>query len=51
MNDAILTIARGGMEITCRYAWALFLTQLAISRHFPLYRKNHIDFELQIEII
>jgi len=36
MNDAILTIARGGMEITWRYAWALFLTQLAIRRHFPL---------------
>lgn len=36
MNDAILTIARGGKKITWRYAWALFLTQLAISRHFPL---------------
>jgi len=36
INDTILTIARGGMEITWRYAWALFLTQLAIRRHFPL---------------
>ncbi len=36
VNDTILTIARGGMEITWRYAWALFLTQLAIRRHFPL---------------
>ncbi len=36
MNDTILTIARGGMEITWRYAWALYLTQLAIRRHFPL---------------
>jgi hypothetical protein len=32
----MLTIARGGMEISWRYAWALFLTQLAIRRHFPL---------------
>ncbi len=36
MNDTFLTAARGGMEITWRYAWALFLTQLAIHRHFPL---------------
>jgi hypothetical protein len=36
INDTILTIARGGMEISWRYAWALFLTQLAIRRHFPL---------------
>jgi len=36
INDTILTIARGGMEITWRYAWASFLTQLAIRRHFPL---------------
>lgn len=34
-NDTILTIARGGMEISWRYAWALFLTQLAIRRSFP----------------
>ena len=36
MNNTILTIARGGMEITWRYAWALYLTQLAIHRQFPL---------------
>ena len=36
INDTILTIARGGMEISWRYAWVLFLTQLAIRRHFPL---------------
>jgi len=35
INDTILTIARGGMEISWRYAWALFLTQLAIRRPFP----------------
>ena len=35
-NDTLLTIARGGMELSWRYAWALFLTQLAIQRHFPL---------------
>jgi hypothetical protein len=35
MTDTILTIARGGMEITWRYAWALFLMQLAIRRQFP----------------
>jgi len=36
MNGTILTIARGGMEITWRYAWALFLIQLAFRRPFPL---------------
>lgn len=35
-SDTALTIARGGMEITWRYAWAWFLIQLAIHRHFPL---------------
>ena len=34
-NDTILTIARGGMEISWRYAWALFMIQLAIRRYFP----------------
>jgi hypothetical protein len=36
INDTFLTIARGGMEISWRYAWALFLTQLAIRRQFSL---------------
>ena len=35
-NDTLLTLARGGMEISWRYAWAFFLTQLAIHRNFPL---------------
>jgi hypothetical protein len=35
-NDALLVLVRGGMEISWRYAWAFFLTQLAIQRHFPL---------------
>ena len=35
INDTILTIARCGMEISWRYAWALYLTQLAIRRQFP----------------
>ena len=34
VNNAILTIARGGMEISWRYAWALFVTQLAMHRNF-----------------
>jgi hypothetical protein len=35
-TDSILTMGRGGMELTWRYAWAGFLAQLAIRRHFPL---------------